>query len=189
MFRFSGLSSFLSFGSAHIRTIAILSVMILSSGVLNSLSAQIDDELPEGVVPPPLAVVSDDDKKLLDAEKSTKDRTKLALEMLEARLASSETFAKNEGFDKSLAELGTFRALMNNTLSNLRKKDVEKDILKNYKRFEMGLREFIPRIELIRRALPYSHSYHVTKLIIAVRETRRKAIEPFFDDTVIPNGK
>ena len=178
----------LRFGSGKARTIAFLASIVLTVGIFNSVSAQIDDELPEGVVPPPLAIVTDDDKKSLDAEKNAKNRTKLALEMMDARLEKSETLAKDEEFQKALDELGTFRALMNNTLAYLRQNELDKNILKNYKRFEMGLREFIPRIELVRRALPYSHSYHVTKLIIAVRETRRKAIEPFFEDTVIPNS-
>jgi len=148
-----------------------------------------DEDLPEGVVPPPLTVLSEDESESLEGQKDLKRRTKLAIELMDGRLASSKASADEEDYDKSLNQLGHFNALMNTTLRNLDQNDYKKSALRSYKRFEMALRQFIVRLELVRRALPYSHSYHVSKLIKSVREARRKSIEPFYDDTVIPDGQ
>ena len=45
------------------------------------------------------------------------------------------------------------------------------------------------RLEVLRRAMPSSYAFHVQRLIKAVREARTKAIEPLFDDTVVPEKK
>ena len=52
----------------------------------------------------------------------------------------------------------------------------------------MTLREFIPRLELLRRGLPFKYGYHVQKMIAYVVDARTEALEPLFADTVIPEG-
>ncbi|MDH3528063.1 MAG: hypothetical protein OEQ28_00730 [Acidobacteriota bacterium] len=148
-----------------------------------------EKELPEGVVPPPLSVLSDEESDSLEGETDLKRRTKLAIGFMESRLSSSEASADNEDFQESLQQLGHFEALMNNTYRNLYRNDYKKGALKNYKRFEIALREFIHRLELVRRALPFSHSYHVSELIKSVREVRRKSVDSFYGDTVLPDGQ
>ena len=59
---------------------------------------------------------------------------------------------------------------------------------KNLKRFEMSLRKFVPRLELIRRETPDRYGYHVKQLVRSVRKARTKAIAPLFGDTVLPEG-
>ena len=59
----------------------------------------------------------------------------------------------------------------------------------NYKRFEMGLRQFRPRLELIRRSIPVMYEPYVRNLITYLREARAKAVEPLFSDTVVPKNK
>ncbi len=168
-------------------TLTIILVLILFAGT-GPVAAQEDDVLPEGVVPPPLSSLSEDEAEKLVAEKSMKDRTKLALEFMDNRLVQSEGFSEKKEFGKSIDQLGYFNALIVDTYRYLVNNEDKKNSLKSFKRFELGLRDFLPRLELVRRALPYSHSYHVFKLISLVRETRRKAIEPFFSDTVLPEG-
>ena len=58
--------------------------------------------------------------------------------------------------------------------------------LANFKRFEIGLRAFPPRIEVIRRELPLKYEAYLRSLLKIIRESRSKAVEPFFSDSVIP---
>lgn len=144
--------------------------------------------LPAGVVPPPLNVISKQEKEDLAAERKISNRTKLALEFMESRLKLSEDAADREEFQESLDELGRFQALVRDTARYLHNNEDNKGSFKNFKRFEQTLREFIPRLELLRRALPFKYGYHVRVMMDFLRDARTNALEPFFGDTVIPEG-
>jgi len=162
----------------------VLVVLVFTSHVT---FAQIEEDIPEGVVPPPLSFVSKDEKRLLAAEKKSKGRTKVSLALMNTRIAKAESSSDKSEYQESLNELGNFRALMNDALGHLRQNSGRKGISRNVKRFEIGLRGFIPRLESLRRSLPFSHSYHVSKLIKSVRDARKEAIDSFFGDTVLPS--
>lgn len=166
----------------------ITSLLLLLTFSQPALGQEGDDPLPEGVVPPPLNLISKEEKTGLEAERKISNRTKLALEMIETRLLKSETAAEKEDFQESLDQLGRFQALIRNTYGYLKQNEGDKSSFKNFKRFEMALREFIPRLELLRRDLPYKYGYHVRQMIKFVRDARANALEPFFGDTVIPEG-
>ena len=70
---------------------------------------------------------------------------------------------------------------MDNTLDFLIRRDNGSGRIRDaFKRYEIGLRAFAPRLELIRRDLPSRFEPYVFRLIKNVRETRAKAIEPQF---------
>lgn len=144
--------------------------------------------LPAGVVPPPLNIISKKEKEGLAAERKISDRTKLALEFMEARLKLSENAADKEEYQDSLDQLGRFQALVRDTARYLHNNEDNKGSFKNFKRFEQSLREFIPRLELLRRELPFKFGYHVRVMMDFLRDARTNALEPFFGDTVIPEG-
>ncbi len=164
---------------------AVMSIIILV-GLTGKAFSQ--DGLPKGVVPPPLGLISKDEKKALEAESKLSGRTKVALTLMNTRLTRAENQTKNNEFQKSLNNLGSFQAILRDTLSHLKKNEKYKGSLKSFKRFEISLRKTIPRLELIRRGTPYKYGYHVRRLIRTVRDARRKAIDPLFADTVIPEG-
>lgn len=138
--------------------------------------------------PPPLKVISADDRKLLDAEKDVKNRTKLALELMELRLAKASAKSAAEDFAGSSAELGGFHALMDDTLAFLdRASNGRKEILNNFKRLEIGLRRMAPQLEILRREAPADRERYIYSLAKNLREARAKAIEPLFSDSVLPN--
>jgi hypothetical protein len=62
-------------------------------------------------------------------------------------------------------------------------------VLANLKRFEIGLRKFTPRLELIRREVPLTHEFYVRSLLKQLREARTKATEPLFGETVLPDNE
>lgn len=144
---------------------------------------------PKDLVPPPLFLISDDEKKNLEAESDLKKRTKLALELMESRVKKAEEFASQKQFEESLNELGAFQALINNTLRFLNRNNTgSRKVLNNYKRFEISLRDYFPRLELIRREMPVRYGYHVQSLMKFVRQARTKATDPIFGDTVLPSS-
>ena len=144
----------------------------------------------QDIAPPPLKFVSKQELAQLNAVLDVKKRTKLALELMAGRLKQAETFHAQEQLDDMFKQLGGFHGLMDNTLAFL--DSGEKDsgrVLNNYKRFEIGLREYRPRLELIRRDLPLRYEFYVRTLIVFLRDARAKAVEPQFSDSVVPNKK
>ena len=165
---------------------AIFSVALLSVYLPTSSNAQ-KGKLPDGVVPPPISVLSKQEKKSLEAEVKAKKRTKLALTLMDSRLARSMNYTKQKKFQKSLEHLGNFYAILRNTFNYLKQNEHQKGSFKNFKRFEISLRGYIRKLEVIRRQTPFKYGYHILRLIKNVRNTRDKAIEPLFDDTVLPS--
>jgi hypothetical protein len=166
----------------------IFTAMALVTLLLGAFSASANGQ-PEiqEIAPPPLKIVSKEELGQLDALTDVKKRTRTALELMSARLTAAETLIEQDQLDDMYKQLGGFHGLMDNTLAFLDKSDSNsRKVLNNYKRFEMGLREFRPRLELIRRSIPLSHELYVRNLINYLRDARSKAIEPFFSNTVVP---
>jgi len=149
-----------------------------------------DEEPPTDAAPPPVRTISKDEKKQLETETNIKKRTQMSLDLMELRLKKAEEFSAQNQFQDSLNELGSFHALLENALKHLNKNDNgSSKIDYNFKRLEIGLRRTVSRLELIFREMPFRYGYYVRKLQKFVRETRAKAIEPLFDDTVVPERR
>jgi len=142
------------------------------------------------VEPPPLKILSKAEKSQIEAATEIKQRTKLALELMEARLLSAEGFSAKEEYREMFIELGGFHALVDNTLDFLDSKNTDSGkVLNNFKRIELSLRKYITRLELIRRNLANRYELYVRRLVRYIRDARTKAVEPLFDDTVVPDKK
>ena len=168
----------------HRRKILFLLLFIFCFCLTLPIFAQ--DEQTQITAPPPLKTISKLDKDRLSAESNLKDRTKMALEMMTARLTSAETYNSQSQYVQMFDELGGFHALVDDTLDNLAKYDNESGkVLNNFKRLEMSLRTFAPRLELIRRDLPIRYELYVRKLIIYLRQARTKAVKPLFENSIV----
>ena len=170
---------------------AFLKLLLLPFAFLifsfNSASAQTLST--QETAPPPLKILSKGEKDQLDAEADIKKRTKLALDLMEGRLKKAEELDTQNNFIGMYDELGKFHALIDYTLKFLyRNNNNSGKALNNFKRFDIGLRAFPPRLEVVRRNLPIRYEYYVRNLIRNIRDTRTKAVETFFDDTVLPNA-
>lgn len=140
--------------------------------------------------PPPLKILSKTEKSQLEAVTDIKQRTKLSLELMEARLVKAESLSTSEQYPEMFTELGSFHALVDNAINFLNDKNNNTDkVLNNFKRIELTLRKYITRIELIRRNLPIKYELYVRRLVKHIREARTNAVEPLFDDTVVPEKK
>ncbi len=145
-------------------------------------------QVPDDVTPapPPLKIIPKSERTLLDAEKETKDRTILALKLMDARLLNAQAANDADDLEKTFAELGIFHAMMEETLDFLESKlRRDKKALDNFKRFELGLRKFTPRLELIRREMPLTHEGYLKSLLRQLRDARTKATEPLFGNSVL----
>jgi len=162
----------------------IVFVLIFLSGV--ELKAQEEDQMPDNAAPPPLKLISKEEKSSLASIGNVKDRTKMTLDFMEARLKKAEQLQTGESFADALTELGTFQALMDDALRFLNKNNTGNGkVLDNYRKFEIALRGFTPRIEAIRREVPERYEYHVRRLLRTLRDARSKAVEPMFASTVV----
>lgn len=152
-----------------------------------SVSAQDD---PNDLAPPPLKAISKDERTRLTGETNVKSRTVLALGLMTARLSAAEKFSSEENFDAMFTELGGFQGILDNTLEFLIRSDNNSDrVLNNFKRFEIGLRGFVPRIEVVRRELPVRYEPYVRSVIRYIRDARSKALEPLFGEPQLRESK
>ncbi len=149
-------------------------------------TAQDDPDL----APPPVRTVTKDERSKLDSTNDIKTRTKFALEMMNTHVLAAEQLNGNADFDGMFRELGGFQGLLDNSLDYLRVHDNNSNkILDNFKKLEIGMRAFGPRLEAIRRDLPTRYEDYVRTLLLYLRDARSRAMEPMFSDTVVPNIK
>lgn len=159
-------------------------VIFLSLG--SAAYAQPDDDS----YPPPPRVIPKDEKTRLDAEPDVRRRTRLALELMEMHLKHAEDLHAIPEFEGMFRELGIFHGVADNTLEFLTGSDKDNDkVLNNLKKFEISLRSYVPRLEIIRRDLPFRYEFYVRRLAIFLRDARAKAVEPLFSNTVVPSKK
>ena len=152
------------------------------------ISAQINEEPPDDVAPPAMKLLSKIEKESLEAQdKNIKKRTKVSLELMEARLLKAEKSLNEERYSLTLKELAGFNAILDNSLEYLLKTDNGKSD-RHFISFEIYLRKQVPRLESIRREMPSRFGYYVGKLMISVREARSKAVEPIYGETLSPNA-
>lgn len=141
------------------------------------------ESFPPDVAPPPLKVLSKVEKEELAEAKDVKSRTKLTLELMGTRIKLAEGYLPNDQYEKVFTELGGFHALVLDALDYLSRSSADKDkVLDNFKRFELGLRAMITRVEMIHRQMPPAREYYLRILLREMRDARTKAVEPLFGD-------
>ena len=171
-------------------TLKLLLTLHLLTGTLLLCSLAVDAQaqpIADDTAPPPLKFVSKSELSRLDTITDVKKRTQAALELMSVRLKNAESLRTQDQLDLMNKELGSFHGLMDNTLGFLDRSDKDSNrVLNNYKRFEIGLRQFRPRLEVLRRDIPLRYEPYLRNLIIYLRDARAKAIEPMFSDSVVP---
>lgn len=166
-------------------TLLFVSLSVFSFG--QGASAQEENEYADAA-PPPVRAMSKGEQGQLASKNDIKDRTKLALDLMNARLARAEELNSKGDFAQMYNELGGFHALMDDTLDFLYDSGKRGGgVLNNFKRFEMGLRTFAPRLGVIRREIPLEYDPYLKSLIRYLRDARTKAVEPLFGEVVAPN--
>lgn len=148
----------------------------------STVSAQPDS------VPPPPKVIDKAEKEKLEAVTDEKDRTILALSLMDEHLKQAEKYFAAEDLTNLYVELGAFHYHMDNALDFLLRRNTGSSKMRNnLKRYEIGLRGFTPRLELIRREVQPRYEPYIFGLLKQLRDARSKAIDPQFGNTVVPN--
>jgi ElaB/YqjD/DUF883 family membrane-anchored ribosome-binding protein len=142
----------------------------------------------EDAAPPPMRYLPEETRAKLASARDLKARTRLSLELADARLLSADAHSAADRFDAATLELGVYEAIIKDALGFLKKstensKNKQRDL---FKRVELALRAHVTRLETLRRGLPSQHAVHVQTTLDFVRDARSEALEAFFDDTVIP---
>jgi hypothetical protein len=163
-------------------------LLITANCSLMTVAAQENEQ--KDTAPPPLKILSKEEARQLSAETDIKKRTKLALVLMELRLKKAEELNAQQQFTEMYEELGGFHALVDRSLEFLdRNDDGGGKVLNNFKRLEMSLRAFLPRLEVIRRDLPEKYEFYVRELGKSIRSARSRAIDPLFSETVVKDNE
>ena len=166
-----------------------VAVVLLACCSFPIISAQ-QPAVQEQAAPPPLKIITREERLQLDELKDPKARIKTTLELAETHLSRLENQTAQHEFDNAAAEAGMYWALVENALAFLKK--IERDNNRKrdlYKRVELALRAHGPRLNFVRRTTPAEYSIWIKEIENYAREGRTEALNSFYGDTVVRDGQ
>src|SRR5687768_4926695 len=101
--------------------LCLVLVLCLSAAALNTAAQAGDDGLQ--LAPPPLKMISNEERSLLNASGRHKERTKQVLELMRSRVMTAEKLNAARDYAGMFTQLGGFHALMDDGISYLQKLD------------------------------------------------------------------
>lgn len=168
------------------KRLLLLPLALVCAVSLSSVTPAQDLVLPLQPAPPPMVYIPDSARTQLLSARDTKARTRLSLELAEARLVRAEEQTNLKQFNAAAAELGVYQALFEDALEYLhRASDGGSRARDHYKRLELALNKHAARIEAMRRTTPSEFSGNIRTMIKIVRDLRTEALEAFYSDTVL----
>ncbi|HVF51131.1 MAG TPA: HEAT repeat domain-containing protein [Pyrinomonadaceae bacterium] len=143
-------------------------------------------EAPEAA-PPPMKYIPPQERALLDVHvRDAKARTRVSLDLAEARLLRAAQLTDAAQFDAASSELGIYQAIVEDAVSFLRRQaNADNKTRDLCKRLEVSLRAHGPRIETIRRMTPSEDAPNVRAAYECTRRARSEALNAFYGQTVM----
>jgi hypothetical protein len=136
--------------------------------------------------PPPLKVISKEERQQLDQTKDTKQRLRLTIELAGGHLTRAEQLTMQTEYENASAEVGMYHALIENVLGVLRSANRDATKMRDlYKRLELALRADGPRLTSMRRVTPLDFAVWIKKVEDYAREARTEALNSFYGHTVV----
>ena len=162
--------------------ISILTVLCTAASTMAAMTLRLQEQ----TAPPPLKIVTRQDRMQIDGEKDdSKGRVRVTLDLAEAHLASAELETSHLNYDEAAAEAGKYSALIDDLFIFLRtlKQDSNKtrDL---YKRIELALRAHGPRLSIMRRTTPSAYAIWIKETEDFARQGRTAALNSFYGHTV-----
>ena len=164
-------------------------VLLLAFVYLPTVSAQSERPQPHATplpAPPPLKLITKQERAQLEQTKDPKDRLKLTIELAAAHLTRAEQLTMQTEFEKAQEEVGMYHALIENSLEVLgalkRDSGKTRDL---YKRLELALRAQGPRLTAMRRVTPLEFAVWIKKVEDYARDGRTEALNSFYGHTVL----
>lgn len=162
--------------------ISILMFFCIAAPLLCALEVRAQDQ----AAPPPLKIVTRQDRVQLDAQKDTKDRVRLTLALAESHLADAELQTSHLNYDEAAAEAGKYWALLDDVLIFLSKQKTDSNKTRDlYKRVELTLRAHGPRLSIMRRSTPAAYAIWIKETEEFARQGRTEALNSFYGHTVV----
>lgn len=136
--------------------------------------------------PPPVYTMSGAEKSQLSNESDLKRRTQLCLTLADARLRSAEAATDREDYQTALIDLGSYQAIIDNHIKFLGAGGYsDGKVRDNFRRMDITLRTYTPRIEAIRRSTPFEFAVHLKGILNFTRDARARALDSFFSDSIL----
>jgi hypothetical protein len=181
--------------SSELQRTVILSttILLLSFVYLPSVHAQSEQPQPQPTpltAPPPLKVITKEERAQLDQTTDQKDRLKLTIDLAVGHLTRAEQLTMQTEYEKAQEEVGMYHALIENSLEVLgalkRDSGKTRDL---YKRLELALRAHGPRLTAMRRVTPIEFAVWIKKVEDFARDGRTEALNSFYGHTVLREQK
>lgn len=161
------------------------SLLCVLSGLIFSIPIAAQDGVPD-TIPPPSQAIPRSERVKLDEQIDVKARVRLSSDLMAAHLTAAEKHFRSGAFDEMFRELGPFHALVDDSLAYLRPRGgISTKTADALRKLEFQFREFLPRLESIRRELPFAYEEYVRNLIRHVRNSRAAALDRLFSDGVV----
>jgi len=136
--------------------------------------------------PPPLRTISRAERAQIDAEKDSKDRVKLTIELADTHLTTAEAETARQDYEKTVAAAGRYWGLIEDAFAFLKTLKVDSNKTRDlYKRVELTLRAHGPRLATIRRSTPIEYSVWIKDIEDSARKGRTEALNSFYGHTVV----
>jgi len=141
---------------------------------------------PQMPAPPPMRLVSSQERSQLDATKDSKARLRTSLDLATTRLTRTEEFTTLKKFDQALEELGCYLGLLDNVRAFIRSMNHEKGSTRDlYRHLEIAVRAHIPRLAVMRRTTPADYAGHLKDAEEYLRNLRAEALDSFYGQSVL----
>jgi hypothetical protein len=136
--------------------------------------------------PPPLRVISKEERNQLNSNIDPKQRVRITIELATLHLSAAEKYTNQADYEPASHEVGSYHYLIQNVLTFLasQKRDSNKtrDL---YKRLELALRADGPRLTAMRRVTPLEFAVWIKQVEDFAREGRTEALNSFYGHTVV----
>jgi hypothetical protein len=132
--------------------------------------------------PPPLKTISRSEREQMDSARNFTELLRRANALMDSRLRNAERAISSGDEMQMFFELGAFHGLMDETLARLLVYDgVRRNSsqISNLRRFEIALRGYPSRIELIRRR-SFEFDIYIMSLQRDLRDARSRALDPLY---------
>ena len=140
--------------------------------------------------PPPLRIISKDERAKLEATDDPKSRLKQTIELADAHLAKAQEHTDQHDYDGAAKEVGQYGALLEDVLAFLRPMSPERTKTRDlYKRLELALRAHGPRLTALRRTTPLEYAVWIKQVEDFARGGRTEALNSFYGQTVVRDGQ
>lgn len=159
--------------------------LVVATVCATALRAQ-DTQTQLPTAPPPLKVISRDERSQISDTKDAKARVRTTIELADAHLANAEAQTSQSNYDGAAAEAGKYWALVEDVFTFL--KTIKSDNNKSrdlYKRVELSLRAQGPRLIAIRRVTPAEYAIWIKEIEEFARRGRTEALNSFYGNTVV----